>query len=82
MPPQLGPFPLREFKPGDVIFRQSDEARREAYMIRAGKVQVRKHSNGTEQVLKTLGQGDLLGEIALFRSAAHSATAWPWTGSC
>jgi CRP-like cAMP-binding protein len=26
-------------------------------------------------VLRTLGHGDLLGEVALFRSAPHSATA-------
>ena len=36
---------------------------------------MRRHENGDERVLRTLSQGDLLGEVALFRAAPHSATA-------
>jgi CRP/FNR family transcriptional regulator, cyclic AMP receptor protein len=75
MATEFGSLPLREFKLGDVIFRQGDDARPEAYMVRAGNVQVRKSMDDQERVLRTLVPGDLLGEIALFRNAPHSATA-------
>jgi CRP-like cAMP-binding protein len=65
----------RTFLPGDVIFRQDDAANGEAYLVHAGTVEVRRRVDGEERVLRTLGKGDLLGEVALFRAAPHSATA-------
>jgi CRP-like cAMP-binding protein len=65
----------RTFKAGDVIFRQGDASNDEAYLVHDGAVEVRKSEDGQELVLRTLGKGDLLGEVALFRSAPHSATA-------
>jgi hypothetical protein len=47
----------------------------EAYLVHKGKVEVRKLVDGEERALKILRQGDLLGELALFRAAPHSATA-------
>ena len=67
--------PRRTFKAGEVIFRQGDAATGEAYLVHAGKVEVRKRIDGAERLLRTLGKGDLLGEVALFRDAPHSATA-------
>jgi CRP-like cAMP-binding protein len=56
--------PARTFQKGDVIFRQDDAMNGEAFLV-----------HGEERVLKTLGRGELLGEVALFRAAPHSATA-------
>jgi len=57
------------------MFRQGDAANGEAYLVHAGTVEVRRRVDGEERVLRTLGKGDLLGEVALFRAAPHSATA-------
>jgi CRP/FNR family cyclic AMP-dependent transcriptional regulator len=65
----------RRFNPGDVLFRQGDPVAGEAYLVHEGVVDVRQREAGEERLLRTLGQGDLLGEVALFRSAPHSATA-------
>jgi CRP/FNR family transcriptional regulator, cyclic AMP receptor protein len=71
----FGELPSRAFQPGDVIFHQGDDSRSEAYLIEEGRVEVRKRRGDQEGVLRTLGKGDLLGEVALFRDAPHSATA-------
>ena len=63
------------FESGDVIFREGDQTRGEAYMVHEGKVEVRRLIDGTERLLNTLGQGDLLGEVALFGEGPHSVTA-------
>ena len=65
----------RTFNTGDVIFRQGDASNGEAYQVQEGAVEVRKSEDGEERILRKLGKGDLLGEVALFRSAPHSATA-------
>ena len=72
-----GPSPMdsRTFDTGDVIFRQGDASNGEAYLVHEGAVEVRKREDGEERILRKLGKGDLLGEVALFRSAPHSATA-------
>jgi len=72
---EFEPLPTRAFGPGEVVFRQGDAASEEAYLIHAGTVQVRQRRSGRERVLRNLREGDLLGEIALFRRAPHSATA-------
>ena len=72
LPPDL---PTREFAVGDVIFRQGDDAAGEAYLVHEGRVEVRRLVDGEDRLLRTLTQGDLLGEVALFRKAPHSATA-------
>jgi len=72
---QVEDMPTRTFKPGDVIFRQGDRvATREAYLVQNGTVEVRRRDGGKERVLRTLGKGDLLGEVALFGRGPHSAT--------
>jgi CRP-like cAMP-binding protein len=65
----------RTFNAGDVMFRQGDSASGEAYLVHEGTVEVRRTEDGEDRILRTLGKGDLLGEVALFRSAPHSATA-------
>jgi CRP-like cAMP-binding protein len=65
----------RIFGPGEVIFRQGDTGTREAYLVHDGRVEVRRRTPDGERVLRTLAHGDLLGEVALFSDAPHSATA-------
>ena len=68
-------LPTRTFEPGDVIFREGDESQSEAYLVHEGMVEARRQVDGHAEVLNTLGKGDLLGEVALFRDAPHSVTA-------
>ena len=72
---QIGDIPTRAFNAGDVIFREGDEAKGEAFMVHVGKVEIKKLVHGEQRLLTTLGKGELLGELALFRSAPRSATA-------
>ena len=68
-------LPSRTYPPGAVIFRQGDASNGEAYLVHEGNVEVRKRVGDAERTLRRLRKGDLLGEVALFRDAAHSATA-------
>jgi CRP-like cAMP-binding protein len=72
---QIGDIPTRTFNPADVIFREGDDARGEAFMVHVGKVEIRKLIAGEQRLLTTIGKGELLGELALFRNAPRSATA-------
>lgn len=72
---QIGDIPTRTFKRGEVIFQEGDDAKGEAFMVHEGKVEVRKRFGEEERVLRVLGKGDLLGELALFRKGARSASA-------
>jgi len=72
---QIGDIPTRTFNPGDVIFKEGDDPKGEAFMVHAGKVEIRKLIVGEQRLLTTIGQGQLLGELGLFRQAPRSATA-------
>ena len=72
---QIGEVPTRTFQPGDVIFREGDDAKGEAFMVHVGRVEIRKRIGGEERLLNTLAKGELLGHLALFRNAPRSATA-------
>ena len=73
---QIGEMPTKNFKPGEFIFREGDDAKGEAFMVQDGKVEIRRHFGTEDRVLRVLGKGDLLGELALFRNnAPRSANA-------
>jgi CRP-like cAMP-binding protein len=72
---QIGDVPTRSFKAGDVIFREGDDPKGEAFMVHMGQVEIRKVFAAEERVLATLKKGELLGELALWRNAPRSATA-------
>jgi CRP/FNR family transcriptional regulator, cyclic AMP receptor protein len=72
---QIGDIPTRTFNPGDVIFKEGDDPKGEAFMVHVGKVEIRKLIVGEQRLLTTIGQGQLLGELGLFRQAPRSATA-------
>ncbi len=72
----LGDIERRRFKAGEVIFREGEDPHGEAYVVHAGVVEIRRHLDGAERVLNTLGEGELFGQMALFRrSATRSAGA-------
>ena len=72
---QIGDVPTKAFNPGDVIFKEGDEAKSEAFLVHEGKVEIRKNLGGADKLLRMIGKGELLGELALFRNAPRSATA-------
>lgn len=72
---QIGEVPTRTFQPGDVIFREGDDAKGEAFMVHMGRVEFRMRIGGEERLVNTLAKGELIGHIALFRNAPRSATA-------
>ena len=72
---QIGEIPTRTFNPGDVIFREGDDPKGEAFLVHIGRVEIRKLMAGEERLLTVLKKGTLLGELALFRNAPRSATA-------
>jgi len=65
----------RSFGPGEVVFRQGDAGKREAYLVHDGQVEIRRRTSRGQRVLRTLAKGDLLGEVAFFSDGPHSATA-------
>jgi rhodanese-related sulfurtransferase len=71
----LGDIERRRFPTGSLIFRQGDDPRGEAYVVHAGTVEIRRQFDGTERRLNTVHEGELLGEMALFRKAPRSANA-------
>ena len=68
----LGDVERRRFKAGEFICREGDTGQ-EAYVIHSGAIDVRRRINGDDKVLARFGEGELVGELALFRKAPRSA---------
>jgi S1-C subfamily serine protease/rhodanese-related sulfurtransferase len=71
----LGDVERRRFAPGQVIFKEGEDPHGEAYVIHAGTVEIKKRINGVDQFLRKMGEGELLGELGIFRGAPRSAEA-------
>jgi|GEM_PF-476562 len=71
----MGDIERRRFKAGEVIFTEGSDPHAEAYVVHAGSVEIRKRVNGSERLLNTLHEGELFGQVALFRRAPRSASA-------
>jgi CRP-like cAMP-binding protein len=69
-PPRIG----RDFRAGDVLFREGDEGR-EMFVIQGGRVQVTKRVGDTDRPIAVLGRGEFLGEMAILNNKPRSATA-------
>ena len=54
---------------------EGDDAHGEAYLVHAGTIEIVKRSTGGERRLNLVKEGELLGEMALFRHAPRSAAA-------
>jgi serine/threonine protein kinase len=66
-------FPQTTFPAGTVIIREGEQGN-SAYIIVSGQCEVRKTINGVDSVLKTLGAGEVFGEMAVLTEAARTAT--------
>ena len=64
----------REFRAGDVLFREGERGE-DMYVIQAGLVQILKRVGDDERPLATLGRGEFLGEMAILNSKPRTATA-------
>jgi S1-C subfamily serine protease/rhodanese-related sulfurtransferase len=71
----LGDLERRTFKAQELIFREGDDPKGEAFVVHAGTVHIKRTFDGVEKVLSTLGEGELFGDLGLFRSAPRSADA-------
>lgn len=69
----LGDMEKRHFNKGEVICEEGDDPRGEAYIVHSGTVEIRRRENGSHRVLTKLGEGQLVGEMALFRKDRRSA---------
>ncbi len=59
--------------PGDMVIREGDTGDR-FYIVLNGKFQVTRQSNGKEQVISSLGEGDYFGDIALLKGVRRTAS--------
>jgi len=71
----LGDLERRKFRAGEVIFKEGADAKGEAFLVHAGTVQIKRTFDGAEKTLSTLGEGELFGDLALFREGPRSADA-------
>jgi CRP/FNR family cyclic AMP-dependent transcriptional regulator len=62
--------PVREYKAGDVIFREGDPAE-ELFIVKSGTVEIRLGN----RLLDTVPERSIFGEMALIDPGARSATA-------
>jgi CRP/FNR family transcriptional regulator, cyclic AMP receptor protein len=62
--------PVRDYKAGDVIFREGDPAE-ELFIVKSGKVEIRLGN----RLLDTLPELSIFGEMALIDRGPRSATA-------
>jgi rhodanese-related sulfurtransferase len=69
----LGDLERRRFKAGEVITKEGSDSRGEAFLVHAGVVEVRRTFDGDHRLLGTMGEGELIGELSLFREAPRSA---------
>jgi CRP-like cAMP-binding protein len=64
----------REFRAGDVLFREGDRGE-EMYVIQTGIVQITKLVGNVQRPLATLGRGEFVGEMAILNDKPRTATA-------
>lgn len=64
----------REFRAGDVLFREGERGE-DMYVVQSGLVQILKRVGDEERPLATLGRGEFLGEMAILNGKPRTATA-------
>jgi rhodanese-related sulfurtransferase len=68
----LGDVERRRFKAGEYICHEGDPGQ-EAFVVHSGVIEVRRRIAGVEKSLARYGEGELVGQLALFRKAPRSA---------
>jgi S1-C subfamily serine protease/rhodanese-related sulfurtransferase len=68
----LGDVERRRFRAGEYICHEGDVGQ-EAYVVHSGAIDVHRRIDGADKVLARYGEGELVGELALFRKAPRSA---------
>jgi len=68
------PLPLSRFPAKTVIFHENSQSS-DVYLIRSGRVEIRKSVEGQSVLLKTLGAQEVFGEMAVISNKPRSATA-------
>lgn len=63
----------KEYKEGEVIFRQGDVGNC-MFIIQAGEVEAVAEADGHELKLRTMGPNEFFGEMALFEKETRTAT--------
>jgi rhodanese-related sulfurtransferase len=71
----VGDLERRHVKAGETIFKEGADPQGEAYLIHSGTVEIRRMFDGEKRLLNTMGEGELLGEMAMFREDLRSADA-------
>lgn len=69
----LGDMEKRHFGKGEVVCEEGADAHGEAFIVHSGTVEVRRRENGGFRVVTRLGDGELVGEMALFRKGKRTA---------
>ncbi len=64
----------REFRAGDVLFREGERGE-DMYVIQSGLVRILKQVGEEERPLATFGRGEFLGEMAILNGKPRTATA-------
>src|SRR5437867_1778442 len=64
----------REFKAGDVLFREGERGA-EMFVIQAGRVRISRSVRGQDSTLALLGPGEFFGEMAILNQKPRGATA-------
>ncbi len=64
-----------KYKKGDMIFKEGTEGMR-MYIVKSGRVQLKKVIDGKDVILATLGVKEFFGEMALFGTVYRTASAY------
>jgi CRP-like cAMP-binding protein len=64
-----------DFEDGACIFEEGDTGR-DLYIIKAGSVQIRKHTPQGQMEMAIFGKGDFFGDMALLQSLPRYASAY------
>ena len=59
---------------GEILFEEGDEGH-EAYLISVGAVDIFRVRGGKEEIIATLGRGEIIGEMSLIDNLPRAASA-------
>jgi serine/threonine protein kinase len=68
-----GWFAIRHYQAGETVVREGEPGDT-AYIIEEGRCRVLKNVGGRQEVVRTLGPGDVFGEISVFAAGPRTAT--------